>query len=378
MIAPPLSSPVWVDSDIALERMVSELQKYAMLGVDTESNSLHAYHERVCLIQFSTPTTDYLLDPFQFDNLDLLAPLFANPSIEKIFHAAEYDVICLKRDYGFTFTNLFDTMLAARILGMQAVGLASILEAEFGISVDKKYQRANWGKRPIPQALREYARMDTHYLISLRNKLQAGLVASGLQDLAQEDFARMARVIPSEERNEDNWRISGCQHLDAVQRAVLHDLWYYRDRFAKKLDLPLFKVFSNQVLLDISTQLPRSRQELQQIKGITNRVADRHAEGLLHAVEAGLHSAPIARKNHCCTKPSDAYLQRIDMLRKWRRKLGLQLKVESDVILPRDSLEKIAAANPTTMDELTSLMEDVPWRLQQFGVQILENLEKGK
>ncbi len=157
MIIAPLSSPVWVDSVPALERMVVDLQKYPMLGVDTESNSLHAYQERVCLIQFSTHSTDYLLDPFPFENLDLLAPLFANPSIEKIFHAAEYDVICLKRDYGFTFTNLFDTMLAARILGMQAVGLASILEAEFGISVDKKYQRANWGKRPIAQALREYA-----------------------------------------------------------------------------------------------------------------------------------------------------------------------------------------------------------------------------
>ncbi len=212
----------------------------------------------------------------------------------------------------------------------------------------------------------------------LRNKLQAGLVASGLQDLAQEDFARMARVMPSEESNEDNWRISGCQHLDAMQRAVLYDLWHYRDRFAKKLDQPLFKVFSNQVLLEISTRLPKSKQELQQIKGITNRVADRHAEGLLRTIESGLNSAPIGRKIHYSAKPSDAYLQRIDRLRKWRRKLGLQLKVESDVVLPRENLEKIATANPTTMDNLANLMEDVPWRFKHFGTQILEILEKEK
>src|SRR5512138_699948 len=117
--APPavLPPPIWIDRQSLLEKMVADLSTQPRISVDTESNSLHAYREQVCLIQFSTPGTDYIVDPFVFDDLSILGPLFSNPNIEKIFHAAEYDLICLKRDFNFEFAHLFDTMYAARVLG---------------------------------------------------------------------------------------------------------------------------------------------------------------------------------------------------------------------------------------------------------------------
>jgi ribonuclease D len=166
-----LPAPIWIDSPDALFRMCNELLKEEKVAVDTESNSLHAYQERVCLIQFSNLHTDYLIDPLAITDLSPLAPIFSSPEIVKVFHAAEYDLICLKRDYHFQFQNIFDTMLAARILSYPAFGLGSILENKFGIVLDKRYQKADWAKRPMSAAMLSYARMDTHFLVNLMDMM---------------------------------------------------------------------------------------------------------------------------------------------------------------------------------------------------------------
>ena len=157
-----LSKPVLITRPDALIQLANQLANEPILAVDTESNSLYAFQEQVCLIQFSTPQDDFLVDPLALDDLSPLAGLFADPKIEKIFHAAEYDLITLKRDYHFDFENLFDTMIAARILGWEKIGLGSILKSEFDVELNKRYQRANWGKRPIPSEMVNYARLDTH------------------------------------------------------------------------------------------------------------------------------------------------------------------------------------------------------------------------
>jgi len=167
----------------ALEKLARRLARHSILGVDTESNSLFAYREQVCLIQFSTSDEDALVDPLALDDLSPLADIFASPKIEKIFHAAEYDLICLKRDFGFSFANLFDTMVAARILGWEEIGLGSILKAEFDVQLDKRFQRANWGKRPLAAELINYASRDTHYLIPLRDRLWSDLQRQGMAHL---------------------------------------------------------------------------------------------------------------------------------------------------------------------------------------------------
>ena len=207
MTSTNLLPPIWVDHPHSFEDMIAELSKQNRIAVDTESNSLHAYREQVCLIQFSTPDRDYILDPFVFEDLSALAPLFSNSNIEKIFHAAEYDLICLKRDFDFRFANIFDTMYAARVLGYQYVGLDNMLAEKMKIKVDKRHQKADWGARPLTASQIDYARFDTHYLFQLRDILEKELDERGRLLLAREDFARACMVeLPLQKANGASWR----------------------------------------------------------------------------------------------------------------------------------------------------------------------------
>jgi len=355
--------------------MAADLNRHPVISVDTESNSLYVYQEQVCLIQFSTGETDYLVDPLILrDELDCLGEIFADPGIEKVFHAAEYDVICMKRDFRFTFSNIFDTMIAGRILGRTAIGLASILAEEFGIELDKRYQRANWGLRPLPAEMLAYARLDTFYLLPLRERLKRALRESGRWELALEDFQRMCRTEIPEANFNDQWtHISGAQDLSPRQAAVLEELCRYRDRRAQEADLPAFKVIGNQSLLEIAMLSPKSTEELKLVKGLSPRQFSRHGQGLLQAVQRGLSGKPLYRPaNH---RPDERTLNRLEHLRNWRKQTGKSLGVESDVVLPRDAMERLAQAGPARMDDLAELMKDLPWRLEHFGPELLNLLK---
>jgi len=372
MLNAELKEPIWVDSYNRLSRIVADFAGTPYLAVDTESNSLFAYQEQVCLIQISTVSNDYLIDPLSFSDLSPLGPVFADLRTEKIFHAAEYDIICLKRDFGFTFVNLFDTMVAARVLGKQAVGLGSVLESEFGIQLDKRYQRANWGQRPLPPAQKTYARFDSHYLIDLRHRLQAELAESGRLELAQEDFLRLCQTsIPVVDNPADAcWRLAGHTEITPRQAAVLQALCNYRDTRARQSNQPQFKVLSNSALVELALASPQNRAELMEIDSISSRLLERHADGLLNAIQQGqLAAAPLRpRRNR---HRDEELANRQDALRAWRKETGQKLLVESDVILPRDVMQAIAETNPQDLDALQKIMESVPYRFRKFGAEIL-------
>ncbi len=368
--------PIWVDTPDQLQRMAADLHSQRKIAIDTESNSLFAYQEQICLIQFSTPQHDYLLDPFQLDDLSSLADIFESPHIEKVFHAAEYDIICLKRDYCFQFANLFDTMQSARILGLDAVGLGSLLETEFEVITDKHFQRANWAKRPLTHAMLQYARMDTHYLIPLRDILHARLIEKDRLELAEEDFTRLTHILAGQEVNDEAalqwWRISSSQELTPRQAGVLLQLCRFRNNQARSSNQPAFRILSNQMLLEIAREMPRKRSELNDIKGLPLKLIQRYGDGLLHAVEKGITGAPAYRP--FVPKPEDHLLKRMEVLRTWRKATAKLECVESDIILPKDVLETIAAQNPHSLEELGRAMQDVPWRFEHFGSQILNVL----
>ena len=256
-----LDEPRWISTTTAFNAMLAEIYKASILAVDTESNSLFAYTERVCLLQLSTRKTDYLVDPLTVD-INPLGELFAAPQIEKVFHAAEYDIICLRRDYHFTFNHIFDTMVATRLLKKPALGLAAILLEEYDVVVEKKHQRANWGERPIKPAMLEYARMDTHYLIPLCERRSTELKESGLWELAQEDFLRLTHINGSVPEKPNCWSVAGRESLTPQQMAVLQGLVEYRERIAQKIDQPVFKVFGNSTLVDLARSMPANHAQL--------------------------------------------------------------------------------------------------------------------
>lgn len=377
MNQPKLPPPVWVAKKTALQNMVSALAKEPRIAIDTESNSLYAYQEQVCLIQFSTPSQDFLLDPLALSDLHLLEPLFADEQIEKIFHAAEYDLICLKRDFGFTFNHLFDTMVAARILGYKKVGLGNMLHKKFNVTVNKKFQRANWGKRPLSEEMLNYARLDTHYLIPLRNLLKKELEQQHRWALAREDFALNASLAGINNRTPPPaWeRIGGRSKLDPRQATVLNEVCLAREKLAAKLDRPPFKIVSNKALLKLAQNQPYDRNDLEE-EGFSRRQIHHFGKAFLQAVERGRRAKPVKRTPS--KRPSDEYKTRYENLRTWRKEKATPLGVESDVVLPRFMMEEIAKENPQQINRLAAMMKNSPWRFAQYGEEIFNVLTRSR
>ena len=368
-----LPEPVYINTSPALQALINTLRSEKRIAVDTESDSLYVYHEKVCLIQFSTHTVDYLVDPLSGIDVSALGHIFADQNIEKVFHAAEYDVICLRRDYGFEFANLFDTMQAARILGFPKLGLSSLLEEYFAVIVDKRFQKADWGKRPLSQSMVQYARLDTHYLIPLQEKLSSALKKANYMKVAHEDFLRIARSSSSQNNKPCYTAVRGYHTLTPQQLAVLAELCAYRDRVANQADLPPFKILSNAVLLEISKISTDGSVELSAIPGLSDRLFHRYAKGLHEAVKLGKNKPPIYLDRRC--KPSETYIARLEQLKKWRLQFANEKTVESDVVLPREILEEIAKKNPTSDQELALLMQDVPERYHLYHSSILKILK---
>ena len=363
--------PELVQTAEGLDGLVAVLRRQRRIAVDTESNSLHAYRERVCLMQFSTPDGDYVVDPLALDTLDPLGPVFADPDVEKIFHAAEYDILCLRRDFGYRFASIFDTMQAGRILGRKQAGLDRVLEEKFGVKHSKHFQKADWGVRPLSRELLLYAALDTHYLIPLRDLLRTELEEKGLWPLAQEDFemacnpeAPKPRVAPLA------WsRFRLRRDLAPRELTILKELLAWREEIAAGLDRPPFKIVDDEKLIDLARAEPTTLEGLREA-GLGVRQIEKWGMQVLHAVAAGVqnpleHRAP---PDHA----SGTYLKRLDRLKQWRKKTAEGMDVESDVVLPRSLLLALAEDGP---QEAQAIMRSSPWRWQRFGGQITEVLQ---
>jgi ribonuclease D len=370
MTSQTLPPPIWVDQQKNYDLMLADLSAQKRIAVDTESNSLHAYRERVCLIQFSIQESDYVVDPLVFQDLLSLAPIFSDPNIEKIFHAAEYDLICLKRDYDFTFASLFDTMQAARILGYPQVGLDNLLAEKFGVKMDKRHQKADWGTRPLTLSQIDYARFDTHYLFQLRDLLEQELRLKGRWDIAQEDFALACHMGEMKERNNNgaSWkRFAFRKDLSLRELTVVSELCLCRDRIAERLDRPVFKVIGDDMLLDIARKLPEKDVDLAGI-GLSPKQINLWGHEILAATQRGL-AAPLV-KRELPKHPKDAVLKRLEKLKNWRKNLARESAVESDVILPKMYLSMLSENPPGSLPDLEIAMRKSPTRFQKYGTEI--------
>jgi len=372
-----LPPPTLIADPDQLAALTADLENEPVVAVDTESNSLYAYWEQVCLIQFSTAARDYIVDPLAVPDLGALRPLFADPRRQKVFHAAEYDILCLKRDYGFEFASIFDTMVAARTLGWPQVGLGPILETRFGVKTDKKYQRANWGHRPLTDAQLDYARHDTRFLCALREQQIELLTAAGRLEEAQEEFVRLTQVTPGENTPspEGFWQVSGARDLPPVQAAVLRELYWFREQEAQHSNRPPFKVMSDQTLMEIARLGPDRADALRGVTGMTPAQIRHYAAGLLQAVQRGRTAAPPRQPR--AVPDSDEVRERYDRLRQWRKAKAQGRGVESDVIVPREALREIAVRWPRTFEELSQIRQLGPYRRQLYGEEILKLL-RGK
>jgi ribonuclease D len=376
----PFPPAAYLQTDDDLRQLAAALFNEPLLAVDTESNSLYAYQEQVCLVQLSTRTADYIIDPLAIGDMQPLGELLANPSIEKVFHAAEYDLICLQRDFGFTVRNLFDTMAAARIAAHKAVGLGSLLSLYLGIEQDKSHQRDDWGRRPLSESSLLYAQMDTHYLPVVRDRLLAELEAAGRLDEAREAFADMEHVPLVDNHRfdpEGYWRIGIPHSLNLRQMAILRELYLLREQYAQQRDCPPFKIFGDNTLVAIAEAAPTTVAELVRIKGINDNLARRYGRALLRAVQRGKNRR-VTRPDNGAPPADPVVVERYTALRDWRKIRAEQRGVESDVIISKDALWTLAQKAPTRLEDMNGIRGLGPWRLSVYGEELLEVIRRFK
>lgn len=368
--------PALITQPAQLAALLHQLRAQSAIAIDTESDSLFVYREKVCLIQMSIPEADFLIDPLASLDLRPLAPLFADEQVQKVFHASEYDVMCLRRDFGFTFTNLFDTMWAARILGWPRVGLGDILQERFGLTLDKKWQRHNWGSRPIEPAALTYAQHDTHHLLRLRDVQYQELQRLDRLAEALEVFADLtqSKYGGHEFGPADVWHIKGVWDLDGRAQAILQQLLILRDREARRQNRPPFKVIGDKTLIQIAAQAPHATDQLYGVEGMSAGQIQRYGAALIEAVARG-HKAPIPAPPER-RAPDPDLIARYEQLRAWRKQTAAGRGVEPDVIASNAILMDIAHRQPRRLEDLPIQPWFGPWRKQTYGPAIINVLNR--
>lgn len=346
------------------------------MSLDTESDNFFHYYDKVCLLQLGVPDGRvWLVDPLAVRDLSALAPLMASPDVEKIFHNADNDLVLLKRDFGWTFTRLFDTGLAARMAGRSSLGLDTLLEKEFGIHHSKKYQRTDWSRRPLEPGQELYAAEDVRHLFALRDKFVAELKEIGRESWAYEEFDALSKIPPAPPKEPaDCLKARGAGLLPLRDLAVLRELFELREEWARRVDRPLFKVVSDETLFAMASGRPRDKASLARVRGMPRGLLERRADQLLAAIRRG-EAVPEdrlpRRPERVRTRWPRGTPQRIARLKAWREKAAPRVKLEPGVLLPQRLIDALAAAPPEDVAGLEVFPGLRRWRAREFGPELL-------
>jgi len=313
------------------------------LALDTEADSLHHYPEKVCLIQLSFDEVDLLVDPLAGADPTLLEKPLLDAGLPKLLHGADYDLRILDRDYGLRFRGLFDTMIAARLVGTRQFGLAALLAEHFDVTLDKSLQRADWSRRPLSAAMATYAAMDTRHLADLVSVLEERLSELGRRAWATEEFELLEGVGWTEKPDDDAFRrIKGSGSLDPRGLAVLRELVILRERLAREADRPPFKIISNDRLLAVGRQRPTDLAQLGSLLSGRSGRSARWSDEVLACVDRALkmpaEELPVRRRrSRGGLSASDQ--SRLGELLQARDLVAQDLDLEPSVLAPRAVLE---------------------------------------
>jgi ribonuclease D len=340
--------PLWADSPDGVRRAASSCVTAGRFALDTEADSLHSYFHKVCLIQVSAANQHTVIDPLPLlaANLDPLWRVVANPAVTVVMHGADYDVRILDRDYGARIGRLEDTQIMAQLLGEARTGLAFLLEREFEIELDKRYQRADWGVRPLAPELVAYAAADTAFLLELAGRLRERLEALGRWGWAIEECARLTTVRHEEAAPDplDFERVKGARALRGRARDRFHELYCWRDEEARRLDLPPFKVLGNRPMLELAASPPAGPAELARVPGLGPRFARRWGAEVSRRLEHP-RGAPQHQRGAHVSPPTAAERRRLQRLVEVRDEIAARLGLQGGLVCPRAMLQAIAAAS---------------------------------
>jgi ribonuclease D len=375
-----IKDAVYLDDKAAVEAFLNEIGPATEIAVDTEGASFHKFLDRIYLLQLSTRQHSAIIDPIPTGKLERLATLLEDPTVQVIFHDADYDLRLLRQDYGWKVTNIFDTRVAAQLLGIKSFGLAALLQQYFDVKLDKKHQRADWSMRPLPDDMLEYAAQDTRFLLQLRDHLHAQLEKKGRLQWAEEEFSLLENI--QWEPGEDPGaflRIKGTRDLTRRELAILRELAAWRDDAARDLDRATFRVIGNEALLEISRLAPKTMKELTAIKGTPRALMERAGHEVLAAVIRGLgvpeNELPKFPKSLRWNKDAD-FDDRVSRLKAVRDETATRLDLDPGVLGSRERLEAVARKNPQSLEEVASIPELRRWQVGEMGERFVRALQK--
>jgi ribonuclease D len=371
-------TPIYLDTPSTVDSFLASIAKTPILALDTEGASFHRFVDRIYLLQLSTRDETAIIDPLPIGSPAGLGSLLEAPSVEIVFHDADYDLRLLHQDYGWHARNIFDTRVAAQLLGIKAFGLAALLERYFGVRLDKKHQRADWSLRPLTQGMLDYAAQDTIHLLDLRDRLKDDLDRMGRWSWAQEEFALLEGTRwPDEDATEAFLRIKGARDLTRRELAVLRELVPWRDVVARQMDRATFRVIGNEQLLEIARTQPAARDALAAIKGMPRGILESRGGELLDAVQRGLavpdNALPRFPKARRWDRDPE-FDSRVNALKTVRDAAAARLDLDPGVLCSRDRMEAVARRNPETVDQLAEVPELRNWQRQLLGADFVKAL----
>lgn len=363
--------PIYLDTAERAALFLDSIADVREVALDTEGASFHRFVDRIYLLQLSTQHHSAIIDPLHAGALPKLGALIENREVEAIFHDADYDLRLLRQDYGWHATHVFDTRIAAQLLGIPAFGLAALLEKFFNVKLDKQHQRADWSMRPLTPSMLDYAAQDTRYLLDLRDELRTGLESMGRVSWAEEEFERLELVqFAPDDPDTAFMRTKGARDLKRRELAVLRELVTWRDERASVLDRAVFRVMGNEAMFEIARVHPTTREELGAIKGVPRGILERHASELLDAVQRGLAvpEADLPRFPRAARWDRDPdFDANVAKLKAVRDAAAARLKLDPGVLCARDRMEAVARRKPKKTEELAEIPELRRWQAEVLG-----------
>jgi ribonuclease D len=369
-----------IDTLVELEKAAGEFEREAAVAVDLEADSMYHFKEKVCLIQIATKKFPVVVDPLMIKDLSPLKPLFSNPGILKVFHGADYDIRSLYRDFNICVNNLFDTELASRFLGLKESGLQAVLKMFFNVHIDKKYQKKDWSKRPLPKEMTEYASTDVMYLLPLAEMLTRRLEEIGRLNWVREECNDLSKVRPDSSNDGPLFlKFKGAGRLKSRSLAVLEALLQFRKQVAEERDKPLFKIISNDSIMKIATARPVTLRRLKHINTLSNRQLSMYGNDVMLVVAGALEISddelPVYLSKKSPVLP-DGATKRIKTLKTWRTSTAKTLEIHPGLLCNNTLITSLAVNNPIDENALDAVPGMKQWQKKAFGKEIVKILKK--
>jgi ribonuclease D len=370
----------YLDTPGDVSRWLKTISGSTLVALDTEGASFHRFVDRIYLLQISTRERSAVIDPLPIGTPSELGAIVEDPAVEIVFHDADYDLRLLQQDYGWQIRNVFDTRVAAQLMGIRAFGLAALLERYFGVKLDKKHQRADWSMRPLTQDMLDYAALDTMYLPDLRDRLKEGLEAAGRWSWAREEFTRLeATKWNADDDGTAFMRMKGARDLNRRELAVLRELIVWRNAVGAEHDKATFRIIGNEPLFEMVRMNPRDKETLAAIKGMPRGILESRSAEMLAAIERGLlvPEADLPRFPRAARWDRDPEFDvRVNALKTVRDAVAERMDLDTGVLCARDRLEAVARAKPQTLEDFDRIPELRRWQVDVLAGGFLDALKR--